>query len=246
MSARSVVANEWWRTALLAEGTMQVLLVGTEPSVAVNALRVAGYSVYRAHEKCEAELALESDSYDLVLLDLITSNRDASLTEYRNDNGTALVLAKSGRETVTDQEVGLDAGAGDSLTKSIDRAELGALVRKLSRGCASASEPVYRHGNFRLDSTRRTAFKGDTPLALLPREFELLQVLIHEPLRVFARAELAESVFGKGEKIESNAIDVLVHRLRRKIGADVVLTLRGRGYRLAACRSETTAEIEVG
>ena len=210
---------------------MRVLLVGTEPSVAVNALRIAGYSVYWAHDKCEAEIALGSDSYDLVLLDLVSSYRASSVTQQRDADGTALVLARTLSKAVGNWEGGFEAGVCDPPADTVDRAELGTLVRTLARNCSPAF--AHRYGDLRVDCVERTAFKGDKRLCLAPREFALLQALIHEPQRVFARAELAETLIGKGEKVDSNVIDVLVHRLRRKIGADRILTLRGSGYRLA-------------
>jgi two-component system response regulator QseB len=118
----------------------------------------------------------------------------------------------------------------DPAAGTVDRAELGTIVRALARQCSSAFP--HRCGDLQVDCVGRTAFKCDTPLALAPREFALLQALIHEPLRVLSREELAAKLIGKGEKVDSNVIDVLVHRLRRKIGPDQILTVRGNGYRL--------------
>jgi two-component system response regulator QseB len=212
---------------------MQVLLVGSEPSVAVSALRADGYSVYWARDEREGEIALDSDIYDLILLDLDSPNRDALRwpTEYRNGGGTALAIVITVREALADPEGCVEAGPDDGLAKPIALDELSPLVRGLALKRSSA--PVYRHGNLRLDCAAHAAFKGDTLLSLVPREFALLQALIQEPLRVFTRAELADKLFGAVENVNSNAIDVLVHRLRRKIGDERILTLRGRGYRLA-------------
>jgi two-component system response regulator QseB len=132
---------------------------------------------------------------------------------------------------LADPEGCVEAGPDDGLAKPIALDELSPLVRGLALKRSSA--PVYRHGNLRLDCAAHAAFKGDTLLSLVPREFALLQALIQEPLRVFTRAELADKLFGAVENVNSNAIDVLVHRLRRKIGDERILTLRGRGYRLA-------------
>jgi two-component system response regulator QseB len=211
---------------------MQVFLVGSEPSVAVSTLRADGYSVYWARDEREGEIALESEIYDLILLDLDSSNRDALRwpTESRS-GGTALAIVITVSEALADQEGGLAAGPGDCLANPMALDELGPLVRALALKRSSA--PVYRHGNLRLDCATHTAFKGNTLVSLVPREFALLQALIQEPLRVFTRAELADKLFGAPEIVNSNAIDVLVHRLRRKIGDERILTLRGRGYRLA-------------
>jgi two-component system response regulator QseB len=232
MSIHFVVANgrdrHWKR-----RGVMRVLLVGGEPTVAVGALRAAGYSVDWARDKCEGEIALKSHIYDLILLDLEFPDRDGLrlLTEYRDGDGTVPVIIMTEREALAERISGLGAGADDYLIKPIDFDELGPHVRALARRRSSA--PVYRHGDLRLDCAAHTAFKGDTPLPLVPREFALLQTLIQEPRRVFARTELVDKLSGKGAKVTSNAIDVLVHRLRQKIGGERILTLRGRGYRLA-------------
>jgi two-component system response regulator QseB len=209
---------------------MRVLLVGTQPSVAVNSLRVSGYSVYWAHDKSEAEIALASDSYDLVLLDLVSCARAPSPPRHHHGDGTALVLARMLGTAVGSWEGGVEAGMCDPVAGTVDRAELGTLVRALARQCSSAFP--HRCGDLQVDCIGRTAFKSATPLALAPREFALLQALIHEPLRVLSREELAAKLIGKGEKVDSNVIDVLVHRLRRKIGPDRILTVRGNGYRL--------------
>ncbi|WP_394365031.1 winged helix-turn-helix domain-containing protein [Paraburkholderia kirstenboschensis] len=95
---------------------------------------------------------------------------------------------------------------------------------------------VYRHGALQLDDERKTAFKGDRPLLLRPREFALLKILMKEPNRPFARTKLSEVLSGGGAKLRDNAVDLLVRRLRKKLGPETILTLLGRGYKLSGAQ----------
>jgi two-component system response regulator QseB len=116
--------------------------------------------------------------------------------------------------------------------KQFDLDELAARVRALLRRRTGQKHPVYTHGELQLDPAAHEAMKDGALLNLVPREFALLQALIEEPARVFRRAELEEKLYGWGEEVGSNTIEVHVHSLRRKIGADQVVTVRGVGYRL--------------
>jgi two-component system response regulator QseB len=116
--------------------------------------------------------------------------------------------------------------------KPFDLDELAARVRAALRRRTGQKQPVYTHGQLALDPASHEASKSGVPLPLVPREFALLQVLIEEPARVFRRAELEEKLYGWGEEVGSNTIEVHVHSLRRKIGAEQILTIRGVGYRL--------------
>ncbi|HEY1609326.1 MAG TPA: winged helix-turn-helix domain-containing protein, partial [Paraburkholderia sp.] len=181
-----------------------------------------------------AALSLGNGVYDLVMLDLGLPGRDGMgvLRDYRVAGGDASVLILTARDAVEERIRGLDTGADDYLVKPFDLDELAARVRALLRRRSDHRQPVYAHGDLRLDPAAHQVTKRGEPLHLLPREFALLHALIEAPSRVFTRAQLEEKLYGWGEEIGSNAIEVHVHGLRRKLGAEQIVTVRGVGYRL--------------
>ncbi|QSN63284.1 MULTISPECIES: response regulator [unclassified Caballeronia] len=216
---------------------MRLLLVEDDEMIAetvLAALRRSSYTVDWAQDGRAAELSLGNDVYDLVLLDLTLPKRDGLdlLGVYRKNGGHAPVMILTARDAVDDRIRGLDAGADDYLLKPFDLDELAARVRALLRRRTGHTQLVYTHGDLSLDPAAHEASKGGVALNLVPREFALLQALIEEPSRVFRRSELEEKLYGWGEEVGSNAIEVHVHSLRRKIGAEQIVTVRGVGYRL--------------
>jgi two-component system, OmpR family, response regulator QseB len=140
------------------------------------------------------------------------------------------VLMLTARDAVDDRVAGLDAGADDYLVKPFDLDELAARVRALQRRSVGRAEPLVEHGRLTLDPATHEVVLGGTPVALSPREFSLLHALLEHPGRPISRARLEEHLYGWGEQVESNAVEVHVHALRRKLGPEWIKTLRGVGY----------------
>ena len=216
---------------------MRLLLVEDDEMIAetvLDSMRREGYAIDWAQDGRAAELSLGNGVYDLVLLDLGLPGKNGFdlLNSYRRRGGEAPVIILTARDAVTDRIRGLDAGADDYLIKPFDLDELAARARALLRRRTGQKQPVYAHGDLSLDPAAHEVKKGGVPVTLVPREFGLLQALIEEPARVFTRAELEDKLYGWGEEVGSNTIEVHVHSLRRKIGVEQIVTVRGVGYRL--------------
>lgn len=217
---------------------MRLLIVEDDVMIAesvLDALRGLGHAVDWAEDGRAGELALGNDVYDLVLLDLGLPKLDGLtvLRGYRASGGSAAVIIMTAQDAVTDRISGLDAGADDYLIKPFDLNELAARVRALLRRRVGQSRPVYSHGALVLDEVSCEVTLRGVPVHLVAREFSLLRALIEEPGKVFSKTELEEKLYGWNEEIGSNTIEVHVHNLRKKLGAEQIMTIRGIGYRLA-------------
>lgn len=216
---------------------MRLLLVEDDEMIGepvLEFMRRAGYAIDWARDGREAELSLDHDVYDVVLLDLGLPRADGIevLSRYRRRGGSAPVIILTARDAVENRVAGLDAGADDYLVKPFDLDELAARVRAMLRRRTGQTNPLYTHGDLTLNPVSHEASLRGERLSLLPREFSVLQALIEEPKRVFTRSELEEKLYGWGEEVGSNTIEVHVSNLRRKLGAELIVTVRGVGYRL--------------
>jgi two-component system response regulator QseB len=182
-----------------------------------------------------AELALAENVHDLLLLDLGLPRRDGLdvLKGMRRRGDARPVLILTARDAVADRVAGLDAGADDYVVKPFDLAELAARIRAVTRRKTGRAQPVLDHAGVTLDPATHEVRRDGQPVALSPREYALLQALLEHPGRILSRAQLEERLYGWGEEVESNVVEVHVHSLRRKLGADFIRNVRGVGYRVA-------------
>jgi len=214
---------------------MRLLLVEDDPMIGASVqkgLRQDGFAVDWVRDGPAAELAVANESYALILLDLGLPKKDVLdvLATLRQRGNTTPVLVLTARDAVADRVKGLDSGADDYLVKPFDLDELAARIRALLRRQAGRAEPVIRHGELTLNpSTHEATLRGQA-LVLTAREFALLEALLERPGVILSRAKLEERLYGWGEEIESNAVEVYVHSLRKKLGADFIRNVRGVGY----------------
>lgn len=194
----------------------------------------AGFAVDWVTDGRAAELALDNGVYDLAVLDLGLPKKDgmAILASLRTKGSAMPVLIASARDTVRDRIAGLEAGADDYVLKPFDLDELVARVRALLRRNAGSGSPLLRFGSLVLDPLRKVVTQGGATIDLSAKEFAVLEALMQRPGAVLSRAQLEESVYGWGDEVGSNAIEVHLHHLRKKLGAAVIKNVRGVGYRV--------------
>lgn len=195
-------------------------------------LRLAGYAVDWARDGEAARTALLSQRYAACVLDLGLPRRDglAVLRDLRARDMSTPVLILTARDTREDKVGGLDAGADDYLTKPFDLEELQARLRALLRRAGGGGEAVLAHADVRLDPAGRRVSQAGRDVVLSAREYALLHDLLAHKGRIRSRAELEDSLYAWGEERESNTVEVFVHHLRKKLGADMIRTVRGLGY----------------
>jgi two-component system response regulator QseB len=194
----------------------------------------AGFTVDWATDGRAAELALANGVYDLAVLDLGLPGKDGMtvLRELRARRDPLPVLIVTARDAVPDRIEGLNAGADDYVLKPFDLDELVARVRALLRRQAGGAVPVLQAGGLTLDTVRREVFLEGREIRLSAREFALLEALMRRPGAVLSRERLEDAVYGWGEEVGSNAVEVHLHNLRRKLGAETILNVRGVGYKV--------------
>lgn len=214
---------------------MRLLLVEDDPMIGESAqkgLRQDGFAVDWVRDGQAAELALANGVYELVLLDLGLPRKGGLdvLSGLRARGNAVPVLILTARDAVPDRVKGLDRGADDYLVKPFDLDELAARVRALLRRRAGRAEPLITHGDLTLNPATREASLAGKPLTLSAREFALLEALLDRPGAILSRAQLEERVYGWGEEVESNTVEVYVHSLRKKLGTRFIRNVRGVGY----------------
>ena len=218
---------------------MRILLVEDDPMIGKTlqqALQQDGYAVDWAVDGQAGRLALDTagDAYALVLLDLGLPKKNGLdlLKEIRRGGNKIRVLIVTARDAVADRVAGLDAGADDYLTKPFSLDELQARMRALLRRDVAREDNVLRHRTLALDTATRTVTHDGRTVELSARELALLAALLERPGAALSKAQLEERVYRWGEELESNAVEVHIHHLRKKLGPDAIRTIRGVGYAL--------------
>lgn len=214
---------------------MRLLLVEDDPMIGTSVhhgLSQVGHAVDWVRDGVAAELAAENDVYDVVLLDLGLPRKSGLevLQHLRRQKKRTPVLILSARDSVGDRVRGLDAGADDYLVKPFDLDELSARIRAVARRHGGRAEPVLEQGSLVVKPASREVFLDGRPIPLSQREFALLQPLMEQPGIPLSRTELEERIYGWDEDIGSNAVEVHIHSLRRKLGSDWIRNVRGVGY----------------
>ncbi|HYL88244.1 MAG TPA: response regulator [Burkholderiales bacterium] len=217
---------------------MRVLVVEDDPMIGravLSGQRDSGYATDWVRDGVEAELALANGGYDAALLDLGLPRREGIdiLKALRRGNQDLPVLIITARDSVSDRITGLDSGADDYLVKPFSLDELLARIRAVIRRRVGRASPEIRYGALVVDPARRRVVFRDKPVELSAREFAVLEALLQEPGAVVSRQKLEEAVYGWGQEVESNSVEVHLHNLRRKLAAELIRNLRGVGYRVA-------------
>jgi DNA-binding response OmpR family regulator len=224
---------------LSEENLLRALLVEDDDMIGrslVHALKGAGWSVDWVRDGALAHSALADGDYRCVLLDLGLPGLDGTevLRHARARGDLTPVLVLTARDGLDDRIQGLDLGADDYLLKPFEVGELLARMRAVVRRRSGVAQSVVGNGVVQLDLATREVLRGGVREALTAREFALLQALLERPGAILSREQLENRIYGWGEEVSSNAVDVLIHGMRRKLGPDAIRNVRGLGWRVAA------------
>jgi DNA-binding response OmpR family regulator len=216
---------------------MRLLLVEDDPMIGEavkKGLAQEGFAVDWVQDGRQAELAIANSVYELVLLDLGLPRKDglALLKDLRRRRIAVPVLIATARDALPDRIEGLNAGADDYLVKPFHLEELIARVRALLRRNQGRASPEIESGALRLNPVTHEAHLRGAPIELSAKEFALLHALVEKPGAVLSREQLEEKLYGWGDEVGSNAVEVHIHNLRRKLGAGAIRNIRGVGYRV--------------
>ncbi|TAJ22107.1 MAG: response regulator transcription factor [Rugosibacter sp.] len=214
---------------------MRILLVEDDSMIgeAISvALKDAAYAVDWVKDGAAASNTLGYGEHQVVLLDLGLPKRDGLqvLHRLRQANNQIPVIIITARDGVEDRIKGLDLGADDYLVKPFDIHELLARLRAIIRRHGGQAAPIFSNGIISLDPATREVRRGNVAEVLSAREFALLHALLLRPGRILTRTELEERIYGWNEEVESNAVDFLIHGVRKKLGADAIKNVRGAGW----------------
>ncbi|AYQ92672.1 two-component system response regulator [Burkholderia gladioli] len=217
---------------------MRVLLVEDDPLIGSGleeGLRHEGFAVDWVRDGDAASLALRTTPYGLMLLDLGLPGRDglSLLGSLRRRDDALPAIVITARDALSDRIAGLDAGADDYLVKPFALEELLARIRAVNRRHSGRAQTTLSAGALRLDPVRHQVWLGGDEVALSPKEFVMLHELMVDPGAVISREQFEERLYSWGEEIESNAVQVHIHNLRKKLGHVAILTVRGVGYRIS-------------
>ena len=214
---------------------MRILLVEDDPELGDGlaiGLRQAGFAVDWLRDGHAADLALHDEGFDLVVLDLgLPRLSGMEVLKRARDRGQSLpILILTARDATGDKVSGLDAGADDYLVKPIDLDELSARIRALTRRSAGRAAPLLVHGELAIDLAAHRVTLAGQAVELSGREFSLLHMLLENAGRVLTRSQLEQLLYGWHDEPDSNALEVHIHHLRKKLGSELIRTLRGVGY----------------
>jgi two-component system, OmpR family, response regulator len=214
---------------------MRVLLVEDDRMIGEaigSALKDAAYAVDWVRDGLAALIATESQEYDVLLLDLGLPKKDGfeTLQSLRARGNLVPLLVITARDALEDRLRGLDGGADDYLLKPFEMAELLARMRAVIRRKGGAAGPLLSNGEFSLDPATREANMNGRAIRLSSREFSLLSAFMVRPGAILSRAELENRIYGWNEEVESNAVEYLIHALRKKLGNGAIKNVRGVGW----------------
>jgi len=220
------------------DSIVRLLLIEDDPMIGEairDGLRTQGFTVDWVRDVDAASRAHGAERFDLLLLDLGLPKKDGLqlLRKLRDAADPVPVLIITARDALDDRVRGLDAGADDYLVKPFALQELAARARALLRRKAGRAAPKVQHLGVELDPARHRVTQGGNEVALSPREFAILELLLERPGAVLSRAQLEQRLYGWDDEVGSNAVEVHIHALRRKLGADFIRNVRGVGYRVA-------------
>lgn len=214
---------------------MRLLLVEDDVMIGesvLDLLRDEGYAVDWVKDGDLALIALEEQTYGLVLLDLGLPKREglSVLRSLRTKRDRTPVLIATARDAIAQRVEGLNAGADDYIVKPYDLEEMLARIRALIRRAAGRAEPLYEHMGISIDTVTREVTANGQPVILSSREWSLLELLIARPGAILSRKQLEERLYSWKDEVSSNAIEVYIHGLRKKLGAGLIQNVRGVGY----------------
>jgi len=217
---------------------MRLLLVEDDPMIGASVrkgLRQDGFAVDWVNDGEAAELAIGQGVYDLMLLDLGLPKKSglAVLKSLRARGSDLPVLVVTARDAVSERISGLDAGADDYVVKPFDLDELAARIRAVLRRRAGRGDPLLRYGKLEFNPASREVRYDGAAVSLSARELALLEAFLDRPGAVLSRAQLEEKLYGWTQEVESNTVEVYIHGLRKKLGADFIRNVRGVGYMLS-------------